>query len=288
MILKTTKSLEAEYKKLFDKIVEDSFNYDDSLESYTLMEKEWNLFYKMKKALEKRNKNYSYYIPYDGKPIYVCNYYPIKFKINEELLSTLTEKKDYYTQEEIDTLLRWTVNNTRDNLVKHSNKDIENLDVMGLCGIAQYSSIRPFEKIGLKVTYNNVGQMVKWCRHAFGTVTFPTIEGDKTYLIDTTYAQFFKLENNVKNFFDLRPGYYMIQSPITKAFAEELLNQGYVEATEENIMKYAYGFMMQEGLTYADTKSIAKSETDIQDCTDEELYRDGFILYLDEHTKKKH
>ena len=62
MILKTTKSLEKEYKDLFEKIVEDSFNYDDSLESYKLLETEWNLLYKMRKVLDKRNKDKVHYM----------------------------------------------------------------------------------------------------------------------------------------------------------------------------------------------------------------------------------
>ena len=287
MILKGTKSLEKEYKDLFEKIVEDSFNYDGSEESYKLMEQEWNIFYKIKKVLEKRDKKRSHYIIYDGKPIYVCDYYPIKYKINEELLSTLTEKKDIYTQEEIDTLLRWTVNNTRDNLVKGTNKTIQDLDVMGICGVGQYSSIRPLEKIGLKVTYNNVGQITETTRHAFGTVTFPTAEGDKTYLIDTTYAQFFKLERNVDNFYDIDPGYYMIQNENTKSFAETLLNQGYIEATKQNLMKYAYGFVAKYGKTNANIEAISESESDDLDFTDDELYEDGYILGIDEQNKKK-
>ena len=158
---------------------------------------------------------------------------------------------------------------------------------MGVCGVGQYSSIRPLEKIGLKVTYNNVGQMVDCVRHAFGTVTFPTVEGDKTYLIDTTYAQFFKLERNVENFYDIDPGYYMIQSENTKEFAEQLLNQGYVEATKQNIMKYAYGFMAEYGRTNANIEAISESESDDLDFTDEELYNDGFILDIGEQNKKK-
>ena len=287
MILKGTKSLEKEYKDLFEKIVEDSFNYDGSAESYDLMKQEWNIFYKIKKVLEKRDKKRSYYMIYDGKQIYICDYFPIKYKINEDLLNKLTEKKDIYTQEEIDTLLRWTVNNTRENLTKGTNQSFQDLDVMGICGVGQYSSIRPFEKLGLKVTYNNVGQFESHTRHAFGTVTFPTAEGDKTYLIDTTYAQFFKLERNVDNFYDIDAGYYMVQNENTKSFAEELLNHGYVEATTQNIMKYAYGFMAKYGKRSANIETISESESRESDYTDDELYADGFILDIGEQNKKK-
>ena len=92
MILKGTKSLEKEYKDLFEKIVEDSFNYDGSEESYKLMEQEWNIFYKIKKVLEKRDKKRSHYIIYDGKSIYVCDYYPIKYKIKGNRIKTKNNK----------------------------------------------------------------------------------------------------------------------------------------------------------------------------------------------------
>jgi len=287
MILKTTKSLENDYKNLYEKIVEDSLKYDGSLESYSLMEQEWMLFYKIKKALDKRDKKSSHYISYDGKQIYICDYYPIKYKINEELLETLTEQKETYTQEEIDTLLRWTVNNTRDNLVVGTNSTIQNIDVTGTCGLAQYSSIRPLEKLGLKVTYNNIGQFGSLHRHAFGTVTFPVENGTKTYLIDTTYAQFFKLERNVKNFYDLDAGYYMIQNENTKNFAETLLNQGYIEATQQNILKYAYGFIADKENKKTNIDAIQKSESDEMDYTDEEFYQEGLNLDFGYNEKKK-
>ena len=284
MILKGTKSLEKEYKDLFEKIVEDSFNYDGSSESYKLIEQEWNLFYKIKNTLDKRTKDDSHYMSYDGKQIYVVDYYPIKYKINEELLSTLTEPKKEYTDEEIETLLRWTVNNTRANLVVDTNKTIQDLDVTGCCGMAQYSSLRPLERLGLKVTYNNVTQLGASYRHAFGTVTFPTAFGPKTYLIDTTYAQFLKLERNVSNFKNKDAGYYMVQNQNTKDFSERLCNQGYVGATKDNILKYAYGFIMESSKTKSTPEGILESET--VDYTDEEFEEYGLNLDIEKKEKK--
>ena len=135
------------------------------------------------------------------------------------------------------------------------------------------------------MTYNNVTQLGGSYRHAFGTVTFPTIQGDITYLIDTTYAQFFKLERNVENFRQKDAGYYMIQNKNTKDFAEKLLNQGYVRATKDNILKYAYGFLQESGKTQANIDGILQSE-DV-DYTDEELEEIGLNVTIGEQNKKK-
>lgn len=88
--------------------------------------------------------------------------------------------------------------------------------------------------------------------------------GNKQYVIDLTYSQFFQLRNN--NFDRLGipflggcgPGTYMSLTNERKIFAEKLMRDGYFEVTEENVKLYFDGFAMsyRNGLYYEDMKKI--------------------------------
>ncbi|MDE6292702.1 MAG: hypothetical protein K2L98_03385 [Bacilli bacterium] len=94
-------------------------------------------------------------------------------------------------------------------------------------------------------------------------LTIVTI-GKKQYIVDLTYSQFFLLRYN--NFDRLgipllggcAAGLYMSLTDEQREFAERLMRDGYVEATEENIKLYYDGFAMsfRNGLYYENMKKI--------------------------------
>ena len=194
---------------------------------------------------------------------------PIRTIVDDDALIKVAEHinngfEDGLSESEIQTLLDWNIENTRQNIENYIGIGIKDIDMMGLCGLAQTSSLQPFEKI-FKVTYNStldfntpkIEYVTRELRHAFGTVEFPlkTQNGKekKQYLIDTTYRQFFKTimcENpdyRLNGTYVMDPGYFLC-SRIWKTeesikMATQLLKKGYVELTDENLKLYIDSFM---------------------------------------------
>lgn len=194
---------------------------------------------------------------------------PVRTVVDDEELIKVAEHinsgfEDGLSESEIQTLLDWNIENTRQNIEKYVGGDITNDDLMGLCGFAQTISLLPFEKI-FKETYNStldfntskIEFVNRELRHAFGTITFPlkTENGivNKQYLIDTTFRQFFKTimcENptyKLNGTFEMDPGFFLC-SRIRKTkesveLAKQILKKGYVELTDENLKLYINSFM---------------------------------------------
>ena len=172
--------------------------------------------------------------------------------------------EDGLSESEIQTLLDWDIENTRQNIEIYIGTDIKDIDMMGLCGFAQTSSLQPFEGI-FKTTYNStldfntpkIEFVTRELRHAFGTVEFPlkTKNGveKKQYLIDATYRQFFKTimcenpEYSLKGTYEMDPGYFICckyrRTPEGINMATQLLKKGYVELTDENLKLYIDSFI---------------------------------------------
>ena len=88
--------------------------------------------------------------------------------------------------------------------------------------------------------------------------------GKKLYIVDLTYSQFFKISNNNLNRIGIpflggsSVGSYMLLTEERKKFAERLLRDGYVEATDTNLKMYFDGFALsyRNGLYYEDKGEI--------------------------------
>jgi hypothetical protein len=101
----------------------------------------------------------------------------------------------------------------------------------------------------------------------------------RTYLFDTTFSQFFKLQKNTpsivlshledKEEAKYDPGYYMMQSEVGKEITEELLSRGHTELTEEKANIYF------NSLVRAGNKFILNKNTKL---TGREIIR-GFFKY---------
>lgn len=289
MIFNTVKKSEKLLNNLYEVLVQKTFEYDNTKEKYNELEMLFNKYYDLRHKLEKKSGK-SYYRSFDGIPIYIAQYKPSINDIDEETLENISKPKKAYTQEEADSLLKWTVNNTRKNIELECRSTIDKLNTAGLCGFSQFSTLYPLQQLGLKVTYNNVGQLGIDYRHAFGTVTMPIIQEDKTiidktYLIDVTYSQFFTLDNNVKNCDEPMAGYFMIQDAETKDFAEQLLQDGYIECDENNLYKYVYGFGLATNKEIKDIDIIFKEE-DPTSYTKDEFDRLGYNLEIEQNKKK--
>lgn len=314
------KHLENVYKITCQEVLELEQKYYNNLCSKKDLIEKYNKMYIYKYKLEiltKKNyyTNFLNCYKYDkDKVIFTIDHEIKNHDIDYSLLNDL-DKKEYYTLEEAENLIKWTVNNTRENL-RQSNKtdNLNNFDLMGCCGFSQFSSIYPLEKLGLKVTYNNTANFFKRDgSHAYGTVEIPVmIDGKivkKSYIIDCTYSQFFFLKNCVEEKYlnanknkgliaAPMAGYFMDMNDDLRFFAKNMLEDGYCEMTDENLKKYAYGLYMQEfGLNQAkeamrefqnlNLKEIINSYSSKSDYDEEEFIDWGHNLEIGVPQNKK-
>ena len=107
--------------------------------------------------------------------------------------------------------------------------------------------------MGLTVTRNNIYKIVKCNAHSYGTVILPIRVGNeivkKRYIIDCTYRQFFTVARSVVSLYleNQRPdpGFFVkLSGPEETAFAKRLLQDGFIEATSENLKHYHMPFFL--------------------------------------------
>ncbi len=241
--------------------------------------------------------------------VYVVQQKPELFEINNSLLKSI-DVSHGLSLEQAQELLKFTVNNTRNNLNmgnknRGSNQDVYDNDSLGgACGFSQFSSLYPLQKLGLTVTINNISS-IGGCRHAYGTVIIPiNIDGNivrKRYLIDCTYRQFFTIPHNVvARYLNGTPeiGFFIAQDKVETEFAKKLLMDGFVEANEENLVKYLKPFYAMtldiNELTKLDKKfamidiiSMLDNQQENFDYTEEEFLDWGMNLEINNYEKIK-
>ena len=186
--------------------------------------------------------------------MYLVDQLPEKFEIDGELIRDI-DLTNGLTNEQAIELLKWTVNNTRENLNLEEQRRLGkpgdvygNSCLGGACGLSQFSTLYPLRQLGLEVTINNIGE-VNGGRHAYGTVVIPINNGDQTikkrFLLDCSYRQFFTIPLNVVSRYFICPpfaGFYVCQDEELIEFSKELLKNGFVEANLENMQKYLKPF----------------------------------------------
>lgn len=205
--------------------------------------------------------------------------------IEERLKKALNENSKQETlidgikENEAESLLEWVVQNAREGLEKISKKSLKEISLLGYCGLGQGITGFTLQNMGLSPNINNVSATFgeKSGRHAFVTVNIPIKDedgnvNDKLYLVDTTYRQFFlrdevttscgeyikdkKFGNKVAPF----AGYWVLRMENGRDFAQELLEKGFIEFTEENAKIYGDGFVLEEKERKDYTKVPTKRE----------------------------
>lgn len=150
------------------------------------------------------------------------------------------EENGYLIEEEAIELLKYVVYSTRQCL-RNLGIDIKNNSLDGFCELTQSLSIRPLEKLGLKVTKNLAQIDFNYdMNHSYGTVSIPVKIGDivilKNYLIDITYRQFF-MDNGIEEYnVNLSP--YIENEDVAKF----IMINGYVELNDEIARLYGKPF----------------------------------------------
>lgn len=277
--------LEKDFKRLYNDIVEIEKNYkdfesilqvvkeriidtnqkyfltDNSEEKESLKDellKEYDLLYYYQSKKNGVRKAYLLDSDIENLPdVYLIDQKPERFDLDENIINTI-QISEGLTLEQAEELLKWTVNNTRDNLntgirINKCPKDVyDNYSLMGYCGFSQFSSLYPLQQLGLEVTINNIGE-IKGGRHAYGTVVIPIKDNNKIvnkrFLIDCTYRQFFTVEfNSFSRYINSAPdiGFFIKEDKEKIEFAKELLKNGFIELTQENLEHYLKPFFMRD------------------------------------------
>lgn len=239
--------------------------YNENLpndKKHQLLSSLWTRYYKLSEKLNiKLDEAYNLYLIGENES-YIIYQEPERKKIDDKKLQIALNHyneiknngfKEGLTDEEIKTLLDYSVENARksfDNL----GINVKTNSLNGLCELGQALTIMPLENLGLEVTKNSASLCFNYpFNHVFGTVTFPYQDNgrviDKTYLIDSTYRQFFSTmrcnegryyteEENTNLKVAPDPGYFITDID----FAKTLMKDGYIELTKENAKKYGEAF----------------------------------------------
>ena len=249
-------------REVLNKILEVYNEKIDNDKKHKLLSSLWTQYYKLSEKFNiKLDEAYNLYLIGENES-YIIYQEPERKRIDKEKLQkTLNHYneiknngfKEGLTDEEIKILLDYSVENARksfDNL----GINLKTNSLNGLCEIGQALTIMPLDNLGLEVTKNSATTCFNYpFNHAFGTVTFPYQGNDivieKTYLIDSTYRQFFSTvrcnegryhtkEENTGLKVAPDPGYFTTDI----VFAKTLMKDGYIELTKENAKKYGDSF----------------------------------------------
>ena len=292
----------------------DIYNKDlDNDKKHELLSKLWTEYYKLSEKLNiKLDEAYNLYLIGENES-YIIYQEPERKKIDKEKLQqTLNHYKEIksndfkegLTDEEIKILLDYSVENARKSF-DSLGINVKTNSLNGLCELGQALTIMPLEHLGLKVTKNSATACLNYpFTHVFGTVTFPyQYNGrviDKTYLIDSTYRQFFStMRCNVGRYYTEEentgfkvapdPGYFITD----RDFAKTLMKDGYIELNKENAKKYGETFY-KAGISLKDIKLFDNSNIDYysnimlnnEDYKVNKTELDGFNVLFPENGKK--
>lgn len=212
----------------------------------------WTKYYKLsEKTGIKLDFAYQLYLIGESES-YIINQEPERFVVDKDELNIAInhlEEGNGLTIEEIEILLQASVENARSNFA-NLGIDVKTNSLNGFCELGQALTLMPLENLGLKVTKNSAKESFDYpFNHVFGTVTFPYNGDEITYLIDSTYRQFFTTnrcnegryyqeEENTRLKVAPDPGYFVED----ESFARNLMRYGYVPLTKENAKKYGEPF----------------------------------------------
>ena len=157
--------------------------------------------------------------------------------------------KNELTEDELNYFLNYVLNEVRSKLSLFKNRNLDTNDFLFMCDTAQSMLIRYFNNLNIKCkgveTQKAIDENV--LGHSFVIASFNLINGEKKYIIDPTYIQFFDKEkcsaDNFKLVDDIMvktpyPGYFVTNNEIILNF----LKDGYMEMNEENSKIYGDSF----------------------------------------------
>lgn len=185
------------------------------------------------------------------------------------------EKNCYIKEEDIPTFLNWLTFAARTNITHPLDSPLES-SFAGKCAIAQAFYNKILDKIKIPVMNFNIGNLLKTAPiHEVTCISIPTTRKNqkttKTFLLDPTFRQFcLTEENRFERYFEEprwavrmatpHPGYFFNLTEKSKAFANQLIKDGYFELTEENLKTYLdpFALYVTPKEAYTDQNNLGK------------------------------
>lgn len=155
-------------------------------------------------------------------------------------LQILTKRKKFYNV----VTRQNSYNIETDNLREDGESTIFLL--RDICNKKQGMAIAKIDLSNLAELFNgeqeDLSKKLEKNKHSFAIV----VSNKKMYIVDCAYRQFFSLSYNIDSdeLKQMDPGMFMLEDEKRKKVAQQILKQGYIELTEENLKLYLDGFVM--------------------------------------------
>ena len=173
------------------------------------------------------------------------------------------------SMEDIGTLLGNLSYVVRKKIADYEGTNMSDFSFSYKCDLAQSIIFYYLDSIGVNVNPVNTNEVINGVvGHSFVIASFDTIVGEKPFLIDPTYIQFFNRDNcDASKFVVLKdqvcispdPGFFIVENHAEETI-KPLLENGYIELTEE--VAKAYGdsfFQTKQGTNYNQIKKNTTS-----------------------------
>lgn len=191
----------------------------------------------------------------------------IDFDINDNIedsgrileIEQLCKDNSLLDIESIELLLSNLSYIVRKKIADYEGRDMHDYSYSNKCDLAQSMICYYLISLGIKVNPVNTNEVIKdVCGHSLVIATFKTTLGEKTYLIDPTYLQFFCKENcNINKYVIINnivcispdPGYFVVKNNNSDVILS-LLQNGYIEFDEEVAKVYGDSFFQTKQGTH--------------------------------------
>lgn len=191
----------------------------------------------------------------------------IDFNLNEEIanndeisqIEELTKNNSLIKDNDITLLLNRLSYLVRKRIAEYEGRNMQEYNYSYKCDLAQSMICYYLNEIGVETKPINTNEVIDGvCGHSLVIAKINTELGEKLFLIDPTYLQFFSKENCSSTKFTIikdkvciapDPGYFIIENK-NEDIIKPLLENGFIELTEE--VAKAYGdsfFQTKQGVT---------------------------------------
>lgn len=193
----------------------------------------------------------------------------IEFNLNENIegqdrileIEELCKNGIPLTIEDTKLLLESLAYTVRKKIADYEGKDMQDYSYYYKCDLAQSMIYYYLKGLNINVHPVNTNDVIDAvCGHSLILATIKTTAGDKLYLIDPTYIQFFSKENcNINKFVIINnkvciapdPGFFVVNSKNTNKLLP-LLTEGYIEFKEDVAKAYGDSFFQTKQGTAPD------------------------------------
>lgn len=175
------------------------------------------------------------------------------------------EKRPFVSKDNYKEILDYVVYETRKKILKANlSSNLNQLNLLNYCIISNSYVLSLLDSLGLTedsfpvtLTPGFVDEPELYDGSGYHCISFIRL-GERYFLIDCTYAQYFILGQNslertgIINLMNCKPGNFMIMNEDRFSVANEILTKGWIELDEDTFKHYMDGFVFfyRNGLYY--------------------------------------